>query len=138
MKDPRMNAYSDDATNALSTALAKDMGEMIKKELAIGGVLNTPLTHQPLSTKLGAKRPLMSDVKRQLTHIEIRRAQNGFVVRGVQTQMGFDETANQVFYVCESVESLTNLLSSLARDEGDFVWGIGHDLKYEEVMKERR
>ena len=78
------------------------------------------------------------DSSKMLTHIEIRRAQNGFVVRGIQgsVEFGHSGVGNTVFFVCETVESLTNLISSLATDEGEFVWACG-SIDFDSVFKEK-
>jgi hypothetical protein len=62
--------------------------------------------------------------KRVMTHIEIRRVQNGFVVMGINAapQLHLDERPEKCCYVCETVDSLMALVGSLTSDTGDFAW----------------
>lgn len=70
--------------------------------------------------------------KQILTHIEIRRVQNGFVLMGINAapNMAFGkEEARRVCFVCESVASLLATIESLCSDkEGGFCWMESYDL----------
>jgi hypothetical protein len=78
--------------------------------------------------------------RRLLTHIEIRRAQNGFIVMGFNaapaSSMNLTEDS-RVCFVCETVESLCNTLASLATDTGDFAWTASIDLPLTAIFSDR-
>lgn len=70
--------------------------------------------------------------KQVLTHIEIRRVQNGFVLMGINAAPNMSygpEEARRVCFVCETVESLINTISSLCTDRtGGFCWAESYDI----------
>lgn len=80
--------------------------------------------------------------RRLLTHIEIRRVQNGFVVMGFNLAPGrlgdTALTAQRVCFVCESVESLTATIESLATDTGGFAWEASTDLPITDLFRTDR
>jgi len=78
--------------------------------------------------------------RRLITHLEIRRAQNGFVLMGFNAapSPNFPDNDSRVCFVCESVESLCNTVAALASDTGDFAWGSCVDLPITNIFKENR
>lgn len=82
--------------------------------------------------------------RKLLTHIEIRRVQNGFVVMGFNVaprpgDMPNDATPlHRACYVCESVESLLAIISSLATDAGDYAWEASVDMPITDLYMERK
>lgn len=78
------------------------------------------------------------DAKTRITHIEIRRVQNGFVVMGYDTTYdSYMDAGDQrrVSYVAESPEALGSLIESLATDCTDFVWTASMDLPMTTMTK---
>lgn len=81
--------------------------------------------------------------RRMLTHLEIRRVQNGFVVMGFNMDMARPEYMDskgpkRVCFVCETVESLLATISSLATDAGDFAWEATVDLPVTDLFSTSR
>ena len=80
--------------------------------------------------------------RRLLTHIEIRRVQNGFVVMGFNlapnrngdTQL----SAHKVCFVCETPQSLAALIESLTTDAGDFAWEPSVDIPVTDLFMTRQ
>jgi hypothetical protein len=80
--------------------------------------------------------------RRLLTHIEIRRVQNGFVVMGFNLAPSkFGDTAtsaHKVCFVCETPQSLAALIESLTTDAGDFAWEPSVDLPITDLFMTRK
>lgn len=83
--------------------------------------------------------------RKLLTHLEIRRVQNGFVVMGfnVAPKPGAfvgDESCpvRRACYVCETVESLLATIESLASDAGDYAWTASVDMPITDLYMERK
>jgi hypothetical protein len=81
--------------------------------------------------------------RRVLTHLEIRRVQNGFVVMGFNMAMAQPQYLDcngpkRVCFVCETVESLLATISSLATDTGDFAWEGSVDLPITDLFSEKK
>lgn len=78
--------------------------------------------------------------KRTLTHVEIRRVQNGFVVMGFHAapNIATDEGVEKVAFVCESVESLCALVESLTTDAGGFCWQASVDIPITHLFRTER
>lgn len=78
--------------------------------------------------------------KRILTHVEIRRVQNGFIVMGFNAapNLSMDEGPEKVAFVCESVESLCAIIESLTTDVGDFCWQASVDLPITHLYRTRK
>lgn len=83
--------------------------------------------------------------RRLLTHVEIRRVQNGFVVMGfnVSPRAGDHWDGGQVnvekaCFVCETPQSLAALIESLTTDTGDFAWQATVDLPITDLVMTRR
>jgi hypothetical protein len=93
-------------------------------------------------------RQLMGDDakwRKLLTHVEIRRVQNGFVVMGFNVAprpgdhyAGGEVNLRRVCYVCESVESLCATIASLTTDAGDYAWTASVDLPITDLYMERK
>jgi hypothetical protein len=71
-----------------------------------------------------------SDWKVLLTHIEIRRVQNGFVIMGLNasTNPSFDAPLDRMCFVASTEEELVNTIRSLCSDTGNFVWSASVDI----------
>ena len=83
--------------------------------------------------------------RKLLTHIEIRRVQNGFVVMGFNVAprpgehyAGGEVSLRRACYVCESVESLCATITSLTTDAGDYAWEASVDLPITDLYMERK
>lgn len=82
--------------------------------------------------------------RKLLTHVEIRRVQNGFVVMGFNVapkpgDMIHDAVQlRRACYVCESVESLLATIESLATDAGDYAWEASVDMPITDLYMERK
>ena len=84
-----------------------------------------------------------SDWKVMLTHIEIRRVQNGFVVMGFNAVPNYSlleppATVARVCFVCESIESLKTTIESLTTDAGNFAWSSSVDLPITDLFSHRK
>jgi len=83
--------------------------------------------------------------RKLLTHIEIRRVENGFVVMGFNVAPRPGDVPNfdapplrRACYVCESVESLLAIIESLATDSGDYAWTASVDMPITDLYMERK
>ncbi|MDQ5904053.1 MAG: hypothetical protein QG672_1646 [Pseudomonadota bacterium] len=83
--------------------------------------------------------------RKLLTHIEIRRAQNGFIVMGFNVAPkpgdmpgGGDMRLRRVCFVCESVQSLCATIESLTTDAGDYAWEASVDMPITDLYMERK
>ncbi len=83
--------------------------------------------------------------RKLLTHIEIRRVQNGFIVSGFNVApkpgdhyAGGEVNLQRVCFACESVESLCATIASLTTDAGDYAWTASVDLPITDLYMERK
>lgn len=82
--------------------------------------------------------------KRVMTHVEIRRVQNGFIVMGFNAAPRLGEhdpmfhKLDRVCYVCETVESLCATIESLTSDTGDFCWSPSVDIPITELWATKK
>ena len=82
--------------------------------------------------------------RKLLTHIEIRRAQNGFIVMGFNVAPRPGDTVHdgvnlrRVCFVCESVQSLCATIESLTTDAGDYAWEASVDMPITDLYMERK
>lgn len=82
--------------------------------------------------------------RRVMTHVEIRRVQNGFVVMGFNANPRLGDhdpqfrQLDRVCFVCETVESLCATISSLCTEAGDFAWAASVDIPITELWATRR
>ncbi len=87
-----------------------------------------------------------SDAKwrKLLTHIEVRRVQNGFVIMGFNVaprpgdMLGDSIQTHRVCFVCETVESLCATIASLTTDAGDYAWTASVDMPITDLYMERK
>lgn len=80
------------------------------------------------------------DWKVLITHIEIRRVQNGFVIMGFNAAPDFSRMegpgpVNRMCFVASTEEELVNTIKSLCSDTGNFVWSASVDLPITDLIR---
>lgn len=82
------------------------------------------------------------DWKVVLTHIEIRRVQNGFVIMGFNAapnlSMMESGELSRMCFVASTEEELVNTIRSLCCDTGDFVWSASVDIPITDLYARRK
>lgn len=76
-----------------------------------------------------------------LTHIEVRRVQNGFVIMGFNATRDyvqeFAPEMRRVCFVANDVESLVNTIKSLTEEASDFVWRESIDIPITDLFSRK-
>ena len=82
-------------------------------------------------------RQSAGDWKVLLTHIEIRRVQNGFVIMGFNAAPNHNDMdpLNRMCFVASTEDELVNTIRSLCSDTGSFVWSASVDIPITDLVR---